>query len=117
MSCLLWTYLDLSSDIIAFIEVMFLGSEKVMRAVEASMTAGVWTIFIILDTGTNSIADIKLPVFSKPQEENDLPSLVMKSYLDVFPFKHYIILGDSEKLPETVCTALQQWIQLTSCPE
>ena len=110
-----------------------LGATKVQRAVEASLNAGVWTIFIILDTRSTSIADILLPVFTfpapsvQPQDESSPDSkkkkkqssskttgakLEMKNYLDVFPFQHYILLGESDKLPSVICTAIQQWIQL-----
>ena len=108
----------------------FVGCSKVSRAVEASLNAGVWTIFIVLDTRSTSIADILLPIFvttpTKQSVDDTTPDskkkragvksgrakLEMKSYLDVFPFQHYILLGESDKLPSVICTALQQWIQL-----
>ena len=49
----------------------------------------------------------RAPVFGSKGE-----LLGIQSYLDTFPFQHYIILRDVENLPATLSDALRQWFQL-----
>ena len=53
-----------------------------------------------------SVLDIKLPVFSGGK------LLSIDSYMEHFPFQHYIVLRDVNNLPRTLSDALRQWFEL-----
>merc|ERR1711962_355927 len=85
------------------------GKEKVIQSVVSSRCAGVFCLYLIVENpeNTDSVLDIRQPVFnSKGQLEG------IHSYLDSFPFQHYIILRDVDNLPATLSDALRQWFQL-----
>ena len=52
--------------------------------------------------------DIRQPVFT----DGKLTS--MDSYMDHFPFQHYIVLRDVANLPFTLSDALRQWFELVT---
>jgi len=85
------------------------GREKVIQSVVNSRVAGYFCLYLIVENPENkdSVLDIRQPVFnSKGQLEE------IQSYMDSFPFQHYIILRDVENLPSTLSDALRQWFQL-----
>uniref|UniRef100_A0A3Q4MRM4 Midasin n=1 Tax=Neolamprologus brichardi TaxID=32507 RepID=A0A3Q4MRM4_NEOBR len=90
------------------------GKERVMAAVRAARSAGIFIIFMVLDNpnSRDSILDIKVPIFKGPGE---LPEI--HSYMDEFPFPFYVILRDINALPATLSDALRQWFELVTVAE
>ncbi len=87
------------------------GIEKVRRAVRTAQAAGIFLVFIILDSpeAETSVLDIKVPIFGKA---GGVP--VIQTYMDLFPFPFYVILPDVNSLPAVVGDALRQWFQIVA---
>ena len=64
------------------------GKEKVNQAVMRARQAGYFCLFLIVENPENkdSVLDIRLPVF----KDGQLASI--DSYMEHFPFQHYIVL-------------------------
>ena len=64
------------------------GKEKVNQAVMRARQAGYFCLFLIVENPENkdSVLDIRLPVF----KDGQLSSI--DSYMEHFPFQHYIVL-------------------------
>ena len=86
------------------------GREKVTQAVMKARQAGYFCLFLIVENPENkdSVLDIRLPVF----KDGLLQSI--DSYMEHFPFQHYIVLRDVETLPQTLSDALRQWFELVT---
>jgi len=86
------------------------GREKVNQAVMRARSIGYFMVFLIVENPDNkdSVLDIRLPRFS----EGQLVSI--DSYIEHFPFQHYIVLRDVENLPHTLSDALRQWFELVT---
>merc|ERR1719270_970044 len=86
------------------------GKEKVRQAVMRARQAGYFCLFLIVENPENkdSVLDIRLPVF----KEGQLASI--DSYMEHFPFQHYIVLRDVETLPHTLSDSLRQWFELVT---
>merc|ERR1712218_405159 len=86
------------------------GKEKVSQAVMRARQAGYFCLFLIVENPENkdSVLDIKLPVF----KDGQLASI--DSYMEHFPFQHYIVLRDVETLPHTLSDSLRQWFELVT---
>ena len=84
------------------------GREKVMRAVRQARQAGYFSLFLIVEnpSAKDSVLDVRLPVFSAGK------LVSIDSYMDHFPFSHYIVLRDVHNLPRTLSDALRQWFEL-----
>ena len=84
------------------------GREKVMQSMMKARQAGYFCIILIVEnpSAADSVLDIRLPMFSGGQ----LTSIV--SYMDHFPFHHYIVLRDVTNLPYALSDALRQWFEL-----
>ena len=84
------------------------GREKVMQTVLRARHAGYFCLFLIVEnpSAKDSVLDIKLPVFSGGK------LLSIDSYMEHFPFQHYIVLRDVNNLPRTLSDALRQWFEL-----
>ena len=84
------------------------GKEKVMQAVRRARHAGYFCLFLIVENpeAKDSVLDIRLPVFSAGK------LLSIDSYMEHFPFDHYIVLRDVNNLPHTLSDALRQWFEL-----
>jgi hypothetical protein len=78
------------------------GRERVTQAVMRARQAGYFVLFLVVENPDNkdSVLDIRLPVF----REGKLASI--DSYMEHFPFQHYIVLRDVETLPHTLSDAL-----------
>merc|ERR1712098_682364 len=74
------------------------GREKVMQTVLRARHAGYFCLFLIVEnpSAKDSVLDIKLPVFSGGK------LLSIDSYMEHFPFQHYIVLRDVNNLPRTL---------------
>eukprot|EP00088_Acartia_fossae_P062416 TRINITY_DN7532_c0_g1_i8.p1 TRINITY_DN7532_c0_g1~~TRINITY_DN7532_c0_g1_i8.p1 ORF type:complete len:973 (-),score=271.67 TRINITY_DN7532_c0_g1_i8:250-2781(-) len=85
------------------------GKEKVIQSVVNARCAGYFCLYLIVENPENkdSVLDIRQPVFNSKGELEGI-----HSYMDSFPFQHYIILRDVENLPSTLSDALRQWFQL-----
>lgn len=66
-------------------------------------------VLLICDTkeAGNSILDTKMVSYKDRK-------MVIKSYMDDYPFSYYLILRDISILPECLSDALTQWFQLLS---
>eukprot|EP00092_Neocalanus_flemingeri_P022654 GFUD01024574.1.p1 GENE.GFUD01024574.1~~GFUD01024574.1.p1 ORF type:complete len:2240 (+),score=854.36 GFUD01024574.1:478-6720(+) len=86
------------------------GRDKVLQSVMKARQAGYFCLFLIVEnpSAADSVLDIRLPVFSGGQ----LTSI--DSYMDHFPFQHYIVLRDVVNLPHTLSDALRQWFELVT---
>jgi len=86
------------------------GKDKVNQAVMRARQAGYFCLFLIVENPDNkdSVLDIRLPVF----KDGQLSSI--DSYMEHFPFQHYIVLRDVETLPHTLSDALRQWFELVT---
>jgi len=86
------------------------GKEKVSQAVMRARQAGYFCLFLIVENPENkdSVLDIRLPVF----KDGQLASI--DSYMEHFPFQHYIVLRDVETLPHTLSDSLRQWFELVT---
>merc|ERR1712130_1051197 len=86
------------------------GREKVMQAVMKARQAGYFCLFLIVEnpSAPDSVLDIRLPVFSGGK------LVTIDSYMDHFPFQHYIVLRDIINLPHTLSDALRQWFELVT---
>ena len=84
------------------------GKERVMQAVRRARQAGYFCLFLIVENpeAKDSVLDIRLPVFSGGK------LLSIDSYMEHFPFGHYIVLRDVSTLPRTLSDALRQWFEL-----
>ena len=71
---------------------------------------GYFMIFLIVENPENkdSVLDIRLPLFRDGQ------LVCIDSYIDHFPFQHYIVLRDVENFPHTLSDALRQWFELVT---
>jgi len=85
------------------------GKEKVLQSVVNSRCAGYFCLYLIVENPENkdSVLDIRQPVFNGKGELEGI-----QSYMDSFPFQHYIIMRDVENLPATLSDALRQWFQM-----
>ena len=83
------------------------GKEKVIQAVRRARQAGYFCLFLIVENpeAKDSVLDIRLPIFSGGKCSID-------SYMEHFPFSHYIVLRDVSTLPRTLSDALRQWFEL-----
>merc|ERR1712106_1134150 len=86
------------------------GREKVLQSVMKARQAGYFCLFLIVEnpSAPDSVLDIRLPVFSGGQ------LVTIDSYMDHFPFQHYIVLRDVINLPHTLSDALRQWFELVT---
>jgi len=86
------------------------GREKVLQAVMKARQAGYFCLFLIVEnpSAPDSVLDIRLPVFSGGK------LVTIDSYMDHFPFQHYIVLRDITNLPHTLSDALRQWFELVT---
>ncbi|KII68692.1 Midasin [Thelohanellus kitauei] len=84
------------------------GENLVKTSIQELVNTNVLTIFVILDPKDQreSITHIQVPQF----DPSGYPT--MKSYLELFPFPHYIILRDVNHLPDNLSSIVQQWMQL-----
>jgi len=84
------------------------GKEKVLQAVMRARHFGYFVLFLIVENPDNkdSVLDIRQPVWKDGKLER------IDTYMDHFPFQHYIILREVEGLPSTLSDALKQWFEL-----
>ena len=84
------------------------GKEKVVQAVRRARQAGYFCLFLIVENpnAKDSVLDIRQPVFSGGK------LVCIDSYMEHFPFDHYIVLRDVNNLPRTLSDALRQWFEL-----
>ena len=86
------------------------GRDKVQQTVMKARQAGYFCLFLIVENPSahDSVLDVRLPVFSGGQLSR------IDSYMDHFPFQHYIVLRDVNNLPHTLSDALRQWFELVT---
>ncbi|PAV56425.1 hypothetical protein WR25_12689 [Diploscapter pachys] len=70
---------------------------------------GVTVLFVIMDTGDRSITDV-----TKVDIAPDGVTMIMRSYMDVFPFPFYALVKNIQQLPSVLAESLRQWLELTT---
>ncbi|OAF71458.1 hypothetical protein A3Q56_00777 [Intoshia linei] len=81
------------------------GINSVRRAIrKLEDEKNIFIVFVVLDNTGNqcSIKDIKVPIFSN----DGRPTIV--SYMNLFPFKYYIIIDDVNSLSQVLSDSLQR---------
>lgn len=63
-------------------------------------------VFIIVDTGTDSVLDRESFSFSEDG------AMCRSAYMDSFPYPFYIVLRDIHNMPQTIGDALRQWFEM-----
>jgi midasin len=66
---------------------------------------GLLIVFIILDTKTDSVLELRSVSF-----ENGEP--IFRDYLEGFPFPYYLLLQDIQHLPRLLADLLKQWMAM-----
>eukprot|EP00736_Rhodelphis_marinus_P003990 Rmarinus@m.5335 len=64
--------------------------------------------FIAIDSSKHSILELKSVYYPQPSQ------MVIRRYLDDFPFPYYIVVRDVSTLPETLAEALRQWFEIVN---
>lgn len=84
------------------------GNEHLHRAILKLKEMSIFSVFLIIDNPehNSSILDIQLPVFEPSGK------VIMKSYIEKFPFPYYVILKDINSLPSILGEALRQWFEM-----
>jgi MoxR-like ATPase/chorismate-pyruvate lyase len=65
-------------------------------------------VLIIIDKN----ADDKESVFNTQSVSFTPQGIVMRSYMDNFPFQFYLTISDIDRLPDILCDALKQWFEM-----
>jgi midasin len=65
-------------------------------------------VLIIIDKN----ADDKESVFNTQSVSFTPQGIVMRSYMDNFPFQFYLTISDLDRLPDILCDALKQWFEM-----
>ena len=91
--------------------IFFEGMSTVLSAVREAINEKIFIVFIILDNPgkKSSILDIKIPLF---KGGSVVPEIC--TYMESFPFPHYIILRGVESLPLVLSDAIRQWFEMVS---
>ena len=86
------------------------GRDKVQQTVTKARQAGYFCLFLIVENPSahDSVLYVRLQVLSGGQLSR------ISSYMDHFPFQHYIMLRDVNNLPHTLSDALKQWFKLVT---
>ena len=87
------------------------GETRIHQAIRRARLSNVFIVFIIIDNPTNkySILDVRMPFFNESGHVVEI-----KPYMDLFPFPFYIILKDTNSLPNVLSDALRQWFEMVS---
>ena len=79
--------------------------DLVTQRIRGLNDAGIFCVFVILDTGKASIFDIRSAQF-------DGGKCQIESYMDTFPFPFYVVLRDVNNIPVILGESLRQWFEL-----
>ncbi|XP_065084393.1 midasin [Ochlerotatus camptorhynchus] len=87
------------------------GEKKVKNSVKLARLQRIFIVYVIIDNPENkhSVMDIRVPLFTPDRNQ-----IVMRSYLDVFPFPYYVIVRDLGQLPLVLSDAMRQWFELVN---
>ncbi|CAK4340286.1 unnamed protein product [Aphanomyces euteiches] len=83
------------------------GRTKMQKLVQKAMEQQQLIVLLIVDHPKDGqgICDTQSVSFVKGKVE-------MTPYMDNFPFPYYVIMKNTNLLPETLCNALRQWFEL-----
>jgi midasin len=81
------------------------GEERVTQKIRQLNDAGVFCVFVILDTGKTSIFEHKTVSFLNGGVQTEY-------YMDHFPFPFYVVLKDVNNIPSILGESLRQWFEL-----
>ncbi|QQP48798.1 Midasin, partial [Caligus rogercresseyi] len=99
---------EVSNSLSQLLVIISDGKEELLASLRRAASLNIFIMFVIVETGRDSILDIRFPVFD---DGHNL--LRIESYMDNFPFNYYILLKDMISLPTTLCGALQQWFEMS----
>jgi len=74
------------------------------------------SVFVIVDSGEESIVDLKEVTFEKNEAKNDNKDddgMVVKTrrYLENFPFQYYVVVREVRDLPGVLSRVLKGWFE------
>ena len=87
---------------------LFSEGQEVTQRIRELNDAGVFCVFVILDTGKSSILDHEYVTI------NPNGSVQRESYMHHFPFPFYVVLRDVNNIPTILGESLRQWFQVIS---
>lgn len=82
--------------------------DQIRRIVSRAAELHILVVFIIIDAHGNDKSDL---LSTKNVSFVD-GKLVMREYMETFPFDYYVILRDINGLPDTLSSALRQWFEV-----
>ncbi|CAG8452138.1 711_t:CDS:10 [Ambispora gerdemannii] len=86
--------------------------ESLKTLVRQAAEAQIMVIFIIVDNKPNEKDSIMSMNHVKYSQVDGRMMLRMQKYLDTFPFDYYVVLRDTNALPETLADALRQYFSV-----
>jgi midasin len=78
--------------------------EKIRRLLSSAAEKRIQILFMLLNHENEELVKIKNVTFVDGK-------LVMKDYMDSFPFEYYLIMKSIEKLPEALSQTIRQWFE------
>ncbi|VDN03465.1 unnamed protein product [Thelazia callipaeda] len=84
------------------------GAEAIKKAVAELHADEITVLFVAIDSGEESIADMKVAEFTPGGGVNLVP------YLNKFPFPFYVVVRHIAMLPVTIADAVRQWFALAA---
>ncbi|KAI4205523.1 MAG: hypothetical protein LQ350_000302 [Teloschistes chrysophthalmus] len=86
--------------------------DAVRRLVRRGMEERVMFVFVVVD-GAHSVVDMQEAVFEDSEGEGGGNGgggkVRVRRYLDDFPFRYYVVVGDARELPGVLAQALRGW--------
>ncbi|KAL5289670.1 hypothetical protein ACFFRR_009616 [Megaselia abdita] len=86
------------------------GKSNVQAAVKLARLQRIFLVYVIIDNPDNkhSILD------NQTMEISADKGVIIKQYLDEFPFPYYVIVRDLKQLPSVLSCAMRQWFELVN---
>ena len=82
--------------------------ESIRQLVRQAQEERIMIVFCIVERGGESIVDMQQAVFEEVDGETKLS---VRRYLEGFPFRYYVVVGDLRELPDVLATALRGWFR------
>lgn len=82
--------------------------ESIRQLVRQAQEERIMIVFCIVERGGESIVDMQQAVFEEVDGETKLS---VRRYLEGFPFRYYVVVGDVRELPDVLATALRGWFR------
>jgi midasin len=86
--------------------------ETLLRLVRRAREQKIMVVFVILDSGRQG-EDERIPdqsILDMQTVDFKNGEMIIKRYLDSFPFEYYLVVKDVKELPGVLALALRQWL-------